>query len=84
MDRKLTLGEIRAALVGNTPNGSPVCDVTGKKQFESSKAAARARARYRKTNPFEKSCRSYQCPDCGLWHNTSWHSAEHPYPPNNG
>lgn len=52
------------------------CVATGKVQFDTPAAAKYARRRYRKTNPNERSCRSYECEHCGYWHNTSMPLAE--------
>jgi hypothetical protein len=55
------------------PDGRSVCAKTGKRAFGSSDAAKRARKRYKKgaRSEHEHSFRSYLCPYCDYYHNTS-------------
>ena len=49
-----------------------VCSATGKRRFDTSKAAKAFRAKNRTRHPVgERSIRSYNCGLCGDWHNTS-------------
>ena len=47
------------------------CVTTGKRCFPSSKAAKEFRASNRDRHTTEFSIRSFKCPDCSQWHNTS-------------
>lgn len=51
--------------------GNPVCAVSGKLCFDSEESAAKYRKLTRRHSASERSIRSYLCPHCDTWHNTS-------------